>query len=796
MKTTPSNPRRSLLLVWAACCLLTLVGLVPVRAQLPDAGQAPETGQSPGTGHKVGTITVKFVGTANVNEQIVRANMQLHEGGDIDDTILDRDIRNLYKTGLFEFIETKWQQVDARTFNLVVEVTPKFRVFAVRYLGNKKVKIQRLEKETKTRPNTALDDRQVKDDSEKIRDYYQKIGYNQVSVTYRVDRDRSNGFATVIYQIKEGARVKIGNVIFVGNQHFKSKSLRAQMDTKRHWMFSWLTGGGRFKDEQFEDDLDKLRDYYKEDGYLDVEIPEDRVEFNYPKPTELVLVIHVNEGRQYHIGTITFSGNKLHSSALLRRLVKQKRGMVFSPSRLDKDATLIEDFYGKDGYLDTRVRLQRSPNIATGNIDIQYEVAESEKFSVESIVVEGNTKTKSTAIIRELILGPGDTFSTYLMKISKNRLDNTRFFDDVETEPQDTNIPGRRNLRVAVKEGRTGNLTFGAGYSSLERASVFAEISQSNFDLFNPHSLFQGDGQKFRIRLELGQLSSQAIISFEEPWLFQKALGLGVSLYRTSSDYESAYYDEVDLGFTVSLRKHLFELVDATLQYQYQIIEIENVSPNASQVIAADAGHTGESKVSLQLTRDTRDKIISPTSGNYVSFTPSIAGGPLGGQNNYYEFQFDGSQWFQLFEAQHQTLGLTARANVAVTYGPTKILPYYDAFYLGGPDDLRGFEFRMVSPRDVFGEPIGGKTSDMFTAEYSLDIVSPIRFAAFYDIGSVNQGSFDFNPFNYQDDFGVGLRLFVMGAPLSLDYAIPIRGDSLFPNKSGNQFNFSFGTRF
>src|SRR6185312_10126934 len=362
-------------------------------------------------------------------------------------------------------------------------------------------------------------------------------------------------------------------------------------------------------------------------GYLDVEIPEDRVEFNYPKPTVLVLVIHVNEGRQYHIGTITFSGNKLHSSALLRRLVKQKRGMVFSPSKLDKDATLIEDFYGKDGYLDTRVRLQRSPNIGTGNIDIQYQVSESEKFSVESIVVEGNTKTKSTAIIRELILGPGDTFSTYLMKISKNRLDNTRFFDDVETEPQDTNIPGRRNLRVAVKEGRTGNLTFGAGYSSLERASVFAEISQSNFDLFNPHSLFQGDGQKFRIRLELGQLSSQAIISFEEPWLFQKALGLGVSLYRTSSNYESSYYDEVDLGFTVSLRKHLFELVDATLQYQYQIIEIENVSPNASAIIAADSGHTAESKVSLQLTRDTRDKIISPTSGNYVSFTPSIAGG-------------------------------------------------------------------------------------------------------------------------------------------------------------------------
>src|SRR6202000_764246 len=121
--------------------------------------------------------------------------------------------------------------------------------------------------------------------------------------------------------------------------------------------------------------------------------------------------------------------------------------------------------------------------------------------------------------------------------------------------------------------------------------------------------------------------------------------------------------------------------------------------------IAADAGHTAESKLSLQLVRDTRDKIISPTSGNYVSSPPTLAGGPLGGANNYYEFQFDGSQWFQLFETQHQTPGRTTRANVAAPFRSTKVMPSYDAFYLGGPDDLRGFEFRQVSPRDIFGEP-------------------------------------------------------------------------------------------
>lgn len=790
MKTIPSNPFGGVVRFFVFV-VLALAGSFSVLAQVP-----VNPNEAPGAGYKVGTITVKFVGTANVNEQVVRANMQLHEGGDLDDTILDRDIRNLYKTGLFEYVQTKWEQAGPRTFNLVVEVTPKYRVLAINFVGNSKVKTHRLIKETKTKVNTALDDRQVKEDSEKIREYYQKAGYNQVSVTYKVDRDRTTGFGTVTFNIREGNKVRIKDIVFTGNQHIKAKTLRHQMDTKRWWMFSWLTGSGRFKDDAFDDDLDKLRDFYRDAGYLDVDISEDKVTFQYPTPTKLVLVINVTEGRQYHIGQITFSGNKIHSSALLRRVARQKPGMVFSPSLIDKDLERLSDFYGKDGYLYTDVRIVRRPNLATDNIDIEYRIDEGDKYNVESINIEGNTKTKSTVILRALILGPGDVFDTVRMKISKLALENTRFFDDVEIKNQPTNIPGREDMRVSVKEGRTGSLTFGAGYSSLERATVFAEISQSNFDLFNARSLFQGDGQKFRIRLELGELSSEAIISFDEPFINQRPLDLGTQLFRTSSDYESTFYNEVDLGGTVSLRKPLFQQIQATLAYTYEVIEIKDVSTSASPIIQAAAGDNSESKVSLALERNTLDKLINPTTGNNISLTSTVAGGPFGGKNNYYRFDFRGSQFFPIFEAQNQVLGLVARSSVIQNFGASKTVPYYDALYLGGPDDLRGFQYRFVSPRDVFGEPIGGKTNAMFTAEYSVDIVSPIRFAVFYDAGFVNPGSYDFSVNNYQDDFGVGLRLFVMGAPLSLDYGIPIRGDVHYNNKSGNQFNFSFGTRF
>ncbi len=773
-----------------------LVGAGIARLGAQEApGQAPDTG-APAPTYKVGTISVKFVGTASVNEQLVRANIQVREGGDLDETMLDRDIRALYKTGLFEFIEIKREAVDARTFNLTIEVTPKYRVLAVKYVGNKKVKTRRLEKEVKTSPNTALDERQVKEDSEKIKEYYQGQGFNQVSVSYTIARDRGTGLGTVTFKIREGAKVKILAINFVGDAHIRAKALRKVMETKKYWMFSWLTDTGRYKDDDFQDDLDKLRDYYRENGYLDVEIPEEKIVFSYPKSDGLVITISVVEGRQYRIGDVAITGNKLHSTLLLKRVAAlyAKQGTVFAPSKIDKAAERIEDYYGKDGYLETRVHVTRRPNLRTNDIDIEFKIDESERFLVEAIQIDGNTKTKSVVILRELALGPGDVYNTVLEKISKNKLENTRFFDDVDISPQDTNIPGRKDMRVTVKEGRTGTFTFGAGYSSLERATVFAQIQQTNFDLFNRRSLFQGDGEKFSIKVSIGELSNEAVISFEEPYLFEKQLALGFSIFREQSDYVSTYYQELQEGGNVDLRKHLFGLYNGTLTYQYETINIYNLNPSASQVISSSAGLHDVSQLSFEIIRDTRDKLVSPTSGNRIDFITTVAGGPLGGTDSFYGFEFKGSQNFKVFETQEQVLELVAYAGVRDNYNGFAALPYYDAFYLGGPNTLRGFQYQEVSPRDQFGEPIGGKTYGMFTAEYSVEIVDPIRFAFFYDVGFVNADAYDFNPSGYNDDIGVGLRLQVAGSPLSLDYGIPIKGDHY--NRQGGQFNFSFGTRF
>jgi outer membrane protein insertion porin family len=783
LKTSPCSPAiRALLLVF-----VFVAGLTGLLAQ--EAFEAPQ-----GPAQKIGTLTVKFVGVANVSEQVVRANMALREGTDLDEAIIDRDIRTLYKTGLFEFIEVKRDNAPGNVVNLVVEVTPKFRVLNIRFEGNRAYKEKRLLKEIKSVQNGALDERQVKDDSQKLYDFYQKNGYNQAQVSYTVDRNRNTGFGTVTFKIREGAKVRISGIKFIGNDHVKARRLKKEMETATWHPFSWLTGGGRFKDDKFDEDLDKLRDYYKEQGYLDVEIAEDKVSFDYPSAGKLHLTIRINEGRRYRIGDITFTGNKIHDGRLLGLLLKQKKGMIFRPAKLDKDVENIEDFYGRDGHLDTRARLIRKPNLQTGDIDVEYKIEESERFQVESIKIEGNTKTKSTVILRELVLAPGDVFDSVRLKISKLRLENTRFFEDVNATNESTNIPGRRNLKITLHEARTGNLTFGAGFSSLEKAVIFTELTQSNFDLFNRKSFFQGAGQKFRLRLQLGSRSSEVILAFEEPWLFERELALGFQVFRTTSDYNSAFYEEVRLGGQIYLRKRLFGLVEGTLTYTYEIVDIQNVDPNASELIRSLAGQTTISKLGFSLGRDTRDKIVNTTNGNRMVFTTELAGGPLSGDVNYYRLDFQGSQFFPVFSFQQQVLSLIGRAGVVNNFGDSQNVPFFDRYFLGGPQTLRGFEFRDVGPRDTFGEPIGGKTYGFFSAEYSFDVVKPIRFALFYDAGFVNRGAYDFNPKNYNDNFGFGLRLFVAGAPLSLDFGIPLTGDRF--NKKGSQFNFSFGTRF
>ncbi len=753
---------------------------------------------------KVNEVRVEFDGFKSVSEEFVFSNVQLRRGMNYNTALVDQSIRTLYGTGHFEFVEVKVENSDDGSVNVIFEVIPKYTIERITYSGNQKYKEGRLSSKGELEAGVPLDEYQVSEAADKIEAYYVKKGYPDVTVDYRIQRDEDTGYAVVLFDIDEGTNVKIKGLLFEGNSVIANKALAKVLETQKTDWLSWLTGSGRFDDVKFKEDLELLRTYYRNQGYLDVVIDADDVVLDFKTDEHLYITIPVTEGELYTVGEISIDNATIFTTGELLGAIKTATNDPFSPEKVDAAASAVREYYTSRGYLDAGVRAERVPNMDTRAIDVVFRVRESEKFYVESIKVEGNTITKTRVIIRELALRPGDVFDLKRMKTSENRLRNTRYFGDVRMNPESTNVPGRRDLSVTVSEGRTGNFTFGAGFGSVESAVVYFELTQGNFDLFNYRSGFRGDGQKFRFRASLGTTSNEILIAFEEPWLFEQRLAFGVELFRTESDYNSSDYNELRTGFELYLRRRLFELVEARMSYRLEMVEIFDVDkgtyPDANDGIAdvfqaADSETDIVSKVGLSLLRDTRNSLMFTRSGNRTSLSTELAG--VGGDVNYLKLEARTAQFIPTFDKYDQTLSIISRIGTASPYGDSEDVPFYDRFYLGGPDSLRGFEYRDVGPRDSDDEEeaVGGNSYGMLSFEYGFRLAEPLGLVAFYDWGFVNESDYDFSPSNYASNWGIGARIILMGSPLKLDLGFPLTvPDNAEDN--GAQFNFSFGTRF
>jgi outer membrane protein insertion porin family len=761
----------------------------------------------------INRIITEFDGFRSTSDQYVMGNVQLRPGMNYNPALLDQSIRALYSTGYFELVEARVDKAQNQTIDVVFELVSKFTIERISFLGNDKYNDSRLASKAEVEAGKSLDEYLVSVGGDNIAAYYVEKGFPDVEVDYRIQRDEQTGYAVVIYDIVEGGKVRIDEILFEGNKAFSNKKLLKQLETSEHGWLSWLSGSGKFDEKIFKEDLTTLLKFYRDSGFLDCEINEEKVSIDFIEADEIVITIPLVEGQLYYLGDFSIENATIYTANELLGEVGMEKGDPFSPQDVDDAAIAIRDYYTSSGYLDSRVRAERVPNMETRQIDIVFRVRESEKFYVESINVEGNTKSKSRVIIRELALSPGDIFDLRRMDVSERRLKNTNFFEDVRLNPESTNIPGRKDLGITVREGRTGSFTFGAGFGSVQSAVIYFEVSQGNFDLFNWRSGFQGDGQKFRFRASVGTTSNQVLIAFEEPWLFEQRLAFGVEIYRTESDFNSADYNELRTGFELYLRRRLFELVEARLSYRMELVEIFDVDRNPSVVgdIRADGSVANDgvadvfqraegedlvSKVGLTFLRDNRETLIFTRKGSRSSLELEYAG--IGGDINYYKMEGRTAQFIPTFDTYDQSLSIIARAGSVSPFGQSDIVPFYDRFYLGGPETLRGFDHREVGPRDddqtAPDEAVGGNSYGLVSFEYVFRVAEPLGLVVFYDWGFVNENDFDFSMSEYADNWGVGARIMLMGSPLKLDLGIPITSPE--GAGGGTQFNFSFGTRF
>ena len=760
---------------------------------------------------ELGAINIVYENFKTVDRAFVLSHIRLSEGGLYNRLLSDQSLRSLYNTNYFEFVDFRITEVDGIT-ELNIHLTAKYKLEQIQFSGNENFSAKRLLEEGDIQELTILDEYLVDSAAEKISDLYSEKGYKDTNVSYSIERDSIKGEATVYFTIEESVKIGLKAISFNGVSAFKPKVLNRVMKTKNKDLFSWLSGSGKFDQALFADDLDQLRLFYRNAGFLDITINPDLVSYDFTKPQKGRITITIEEGEQYFLGSVEVEGASIFTDQELLGLLKLKNkdGLVYSPSLVDAWAREIEDFYSSRGYLETRVFADKKSNLENRQIDVVFKIKESEKYYLESISIEGNTKTQQKVIIRELALKPGDVFDYKRMQSSEQRLKNTAFFDEVRLRPEATNIPGRKNLNVLVSESRTGSFSFGAGFGSVRSTQFFLEMKQSNFDINDWESGFQGAGQKFRARIAIGNLSSQALVGFEEPWLFEQRLTFGTNIYATESEYNSSDYNEKRTGLELYIRRRLFELVEAKLSYKYEMVDIYDVAflgdlttpDNIADVFQTAVGEQSVSKIGLTILRDNRDSFLFTRSGNRTSIDTEFAG--LGGDVDYFKVDFRTAQFIPTFDTLKQSLSIIGRLGMIVALKDDKEAPFYDRFYLGGPETLRGYDYRDIGPRSSDGEingvvnysneTAGGHTYGLFSTEYMFQVSDGFGLVAFYDGGFVNAKEKDFSFDSYADNFGVGARLLMMGSPLKLDYAIPSNKPDYLPNSP--QFHFSFGTRY
>ena len=416
----------------------------------------------------------------------------------------------------------------------------------------------------------------------------------------------------------------------------------------------------------------------------------------------------VTEGKKYLVGEITFNGNSIVKSDELMKTVKMTKGKAFSRRGLRLDVASLQDLYFEKGYLSSQIRSESIYNESTDKVDLNYSITENELNYVEKVQIQGNTKTKDIVIRRELRAYPGESFSGAKLKRSKERLYNLGFFEDVRFDTEPGSMPNTRNLVVSVKEAKTGEFSFGGGYSSIDSVIGFVQIRQKNFDWQNWKN-FTGAGQDFSIRLEVGSVRKNAELSFTEPWVFGYPYAFGFDLYRKEYDQNNSsgyFFTEKKTGGDLRLGKEFTEYDKGLLMYKLEQVKIEDLPDNSSQALLDELGTHTTSSMALTLTHDQRDNIYNPTSGFLLTSTGEVAGGPFGFDRNFTKLNGTASTYFKHWD--DLVLELKGRAGIADPFGKSPTVPIYERYFAGGANTIRGYRERRIGPRKRPGEPGSG----------------------------------------------------------------------------------------
>ncbi|HLB03204.1 MAG TPA: outer membrane protein assembly factor BamA, partial [Nitrospiria bacterium] len=746
---------------------------------------------------------IEVRGNKKIDKFAILAKIKSKEEQALNQEQLREDLKAIYQMGFFEDVMVSTEELEGGV-RVVFAVMETPFLIEIQFSGNEKIETETLKDKITLKTQTFVDRQQVKENAEKLREHYEKEGYFEVRVIpflKAVEEDK----VTLTFFIKEGSQAKIRRILFEGRHALPARELRKEIETRQYfWLTSWLTSSGIYKKEILEQDVERIKELYLDQGYLQVQVGTPRVVLSQGKQW-FDIIFPIVEGEQFRVRAIEFSGNTLFTAEQLRPFLKLKGGEVLKRNLLHESVRFITDEYGEKGYIFTQVIPRLNPDPLTQAVDVVLEVREQGPVTVRRINILGNEKTRDKVIRRELRVNEQEVINTQSLKRSFQRLNNLNFFESVEIVPQEVK-PDVVDLNVRIKEKPTGTFSVGGGYSSVDRLVALVEITQGN--------LF-GRGQLLRGRLETGRRRTTYSLTFREPYLLDYPVAGTTDLFDQERNFNS--YKEGRRGGSIVLSKAFNEYVDASVGYTLEslrVFETPRVDEmvgmmdlNGDGVIESSActaatlicnqeklGRTTTSSVSMSVARDTRDFFFDPRQGSRNAISYEHAGTFMGGGNDYYKVILDSSRYFPLWldtvVSVHGRLGYAQGMR-------GKELPQGERFYVGGLNSIRGFDFGRAGPVEN-GDVVGGNKQLIFNAEYLFPILAEakIKGVLFFDAGRGfnNAERIDLVSPRLRYGAGFGIRLLLPIGPIRLEW-----GKNLDPElgeKSGFLPEFSIGTLF
>lgn len=755
--------------------------------QSEPASQAASQSPSPQQAMQAIVKRIEIRGNRIVSTNTILTKVKTKVGYPLLQEVVNEDVKRLYGTGFFQDVRVDvQQQPDGLTVNIIVDEKPIIKRIIIE--GAKVFKEDNIRKDLGIIEGQILDQRAVKDAVNKIQNKYIQKGFRFAEVKSDIDVNEENKEAVLYILIDEGAKFKIKSVKFEGNKTFPARRLSRLVKTKPEFIF--LLRRGVFDEEKFQEDMDRLRGYYQSEGFLDVQVVP---EYEYDRNKQKILIkIKIEENSRYYTGDVKIKGNVLFPESEIWENLAMLPGFVFSQAHMSQDIDAIRKYYYKQGYIGVQITPDVVLNPETKKVDVTYSIVEGDLYFIDKIKIRGNTKTKDIVIRRELRVRPGERFDGDKLDRSKQRLDNLGFFSEVLYDTEDGSALNRKNLIFHVKEKQTGELSFGAGVSSIDKFVGFAEISQKNFDWMN-FPTFTGAGQSLSIRGRLGSITRDLDLSFVEPYFLGKNLSLGLNGFSVKREKNNTNFDEQRTGVTISFAKALSEYIKAGIGYTFEQVKLTDIPSSAGPSVLAFAGSRNLSRLKFTLSRDTRDNVFAPQRGTLISGSAELVGTFLGGDESYYNGQLSFAKYFTFFKKH--VFEVKTRLGVTDTIGGKSGdgVPVFDRFYAGGLGTVRGYGPRRIGPIEG-GGAIGGDSIFILNLEYTVPLIEAFKAAVFIDIGNVAAGSYAIDSKTVAASVGPGLKVNTPIGPVAVYYGYPIMHAD--PEHKNGRFEFSFSRGF